>query len=71
MGPAYLKGPPGSPFGGALIGNVGNTSRMQLPITNGNQQSWRHAAVNNVPVVRIHKYTAHPCSDTPAALCCR
>lgn len=26
VGPAYLKGPPGTPYGGALIGNVGNTS---------------------------------------------
>ena len=30
MGPAYLKGPPGTPYGGALIGNVGNTSTFAL-----------------------------------------
>lgn len=26
VGPAYSKGPPGTPYGGAMIGNVGNTS---------------------------------------------
>jgi NAD(P)-dependent dehydrogenase (short-subunit alcohol dehydrogenase family) len=28
VGPAYMKGPPGSPYGGALIGNIGNTNEQ-------------------------------------------